>query len=108
MRINVAQLPAGKDLAYYQNFRDSKYNPEQVRRHLHSFRSTRIDFCFASQIKAWGFDCYALDLLDGPPAVLSYLCEVAKIHMVVRLFSPRFFHRFSLLPARSRYGCSET
>lgn len=31
----------------------------------------------------WGFDCFAIDLIDGPDAVLAYLCENANLNSVV-------------------------
>ncbi|BGP37124.1 Structural maintenance of chromosomes protein 5 [Rhodotorula kratochvilovae] len=34
------------------------------------------------QLDALGFDCMAVDLLDGPPAVLAWLCTTHNLHRV--------------------------
>ncbi|KAG0258653.1 Structural maintenance of chromosomes protein 5 [Actinomortierella ambigua] len=34
------------------------------------------------QIERFGFDCYALDALEGPPTLLAALCSKAQLHQV--------------------------
>lgn len=34
------------------------------------------------ELAAFGFDCYSIDLIDGPPAVLSYLAANFNLHRI--------------------------
>ncbi|KAF9972521.1 Structural maintenance of chromosomes protein 5 [Actinomortierella ambigua] len=34
------------------------------------------------QIERFGFDCYALDAIEGPPTLLAALCSKARLHQV--------------------------
>jgi len=34
------------------------------------------------QLKQWGFDCFAIDLIEGPEHILAYLCEANNLHQV--------------------------
>lgn len=36
------------------------------------------------QLKSRGFDCWAIDLVEGPDEVLRYLCQVSNLHRIVR------------------------
>ncbi|GJJ69205.1 structural maintenance of chromosomes protein 5 [Entomortierella parvispora] len=36
----------------------------------------------ASQLAGFGFDCYMLDAVDGPPALLAAMCSKAGIHAI--------------------------
>lgn len=85
---NVAQLPAGRTLQYYIEQRRAKVSDEVV-----SWASCRVipplitliaSGHFIEQIKDWGFDCFAIDLVSGPDLVLAYLCESHLLHMRVR------------------------
>ena len=41
------------------------------------------------QLREYGFDAFAIDLVDGPEDVLAYLCADQNLHMIVsRLLSP--------------------
>ena len=35
------------------------------------------------QLKKYGFDCYVLDLIQGPTEILNVLCKINKIHLIV-------------------------
>lgn len=78
LRINGANLAPGKTLADYPR----KFSPEKVRP-LPSpcLALSHSDFL---QLAEWGFDCHAIDLIDGPPQVLAWLCETLHLHEMVR------------------------
>lgn len=38
-----------------------------------------------SQIKALGFDCFLLDIVEGPECALVAACKQNKIHQIVTL-----------------------
>lgn len=62
IRMNGAQLPPNISMA---NFR--REMPEQFKR--------------------WGFDCMAIDLIEGPELVLAWLCHREKLHLIVSRFA---------------------
>ncbi|KAF9922433.1 Structural maintenance of chromosomes protein 5 [Linnemannia zychae] len=35
-----------------------------------------------NELRRWGFNSYILDILEGPPTVMAYLCSKANIHQV--------------------------
>ncbi|KPV76806.1 uncharacterized protein RHOBADRAFT_51796 [Rhodotorula graminis WP1] len=43
----------------------------------------------ADDLAKFGFDCYAIDLLEGPPAVLSYLAHNFQLHRIPMQLSRR-------------------
>ncbi|KAG0052724.1 Structural maintenance of chromosomes protein 5 [Gryganskiella cystojenkinii] len=42
----------------------------------------------SSQLGEYGFDCYMLDVIDGPPALLAAMCSKAGIHSIPVSRSP--------------------
>lgn len=40
-----------------------------------------------------GFDCYLIDLVEGPPTILKHLCNLVKLHMIPVAFSSRHVDR---------------
>ncbi|KAK9896955.1 hypothetical protein P389DRAFT_158963 [Cystobasidium minutum MCA 4210] len=59
LRVNVAEIPpSARDLAQYER-------P-----------------CTQQQLQSLGFDAFVIDLLEGPPDVLAYLCYAAQLHRV--------------------------
>ncbi|KAL8291767.1 hypothetical protein RQP46_002025 [Phenoliferia psychrophenolica] len=105
---------------------DKPYNGRQLRingAQLKQGRFARRDFpdvYSADQMQRWGFDCLAIDLIEGPEAVLAYLCENAFLHktpisfghkplahkdiensgLVARYYAPDGSHSIN----RSKYG----
>lgn len=35
------------------------------------------------EFKDWGFDCMAIDLIEGPELVLAWLCHAHNLHRIV-------------------------
>ncbi|KAL7005936.1 Structural maintenance of chromosomes protein 5 [Cystobasidiomycetes sp. EMM_F5] len=42
--------------------------------------------CSREELAQWGFDCFAIDLIEGPEPVLAYLCEAQQLHRVAVTF----------------------
>lgn len=89
LRINGANLAPGKTLADYPR----KFSPEKVCPHRCSSRL--LSHPDVLQLAEWGFDCHAIDLIDGPPQVLAWLCETIRLHEMVRECSASPFRPLS-------------
>ncbi|CAD6565919.1 MAG: Structural maintenance of chromosomes protein 5 [Cyphobasidiales sp. Tagirdzhanova-0007] len=60
LRMNIAELPPDK-------------------RSLQAYKKP----CSQEELsQRWGFDVFAIDLIDGPEHILAYLCESQKLHQV--------------------------
>ncbi|KAM0751655.1 P-loop containing nucleoside triphosphate hydrolase protein [Meredithblackwellia eburnea MCA 4105] len=63
---------------------DDGINGQKLRINGAEIRSTtrRPNRFSDAQLEEWGLDCHAIDLIEGPEAVLSYLCDNANLHQV--------------------------
>ncbi|KAL8278470.1 hypothetical protein RQP46_009160 [Phenoliferia psychrophenolica] len=86
-RINGHQL--GKGELTRSAFRDA-YSPEQacftscITLAPHAYSGLHL-----KQLHQWGFDCLAIDLIEGPEAVLAFLCKVANLHRIPVSFNDK-------------------
>ena len=64
---------------------------------------SKLTWVGISQVKKWGFDCYAIDLIDGPAPILSYLCESAKMHAIVSSFRLSLYPPFATSPSETSF-----
>lgn len=47
-----------------------------VSANIFQVRSSNINVRIPSKLKEFGFDCFAVEMLQGPEIVLNYLCQV--------------------------------
>lgn len=90
-RINGAQIGVGKKLADHPNW----MSPEQVRLlSLFHVRRRRADHDLSfEQLNKIGFDCFPIDYLDGPDAVLAWFADAHNLNKIVRRFCSSLLRR---------------
>ncbi|OZJ06471.1 hypothetical protein BZG36_00537 [Bifiguratus adelaidae] len=70
----------------YEKFRDTVVSPQNLRISYVWLPELRLSTyqppCSREQLREFGMDCFALDVLEGPEPILSALCERQNLHTI--------------------------